>query len=130
MGRIEAVGLPSPRDCPGMVGVGVSLLGVAVSFALLVIYGGPIWSFALLVLFAFLGWTSFVWCAVWDESAPTIWGCPGAVGIVVGVVAGVVGVVLGLVLGAPIWSYLLVAASAVVVAGSLRWCHRRDVAVG
>lgn len=115
----KRVGLPSPRECPGMMGVLVSLLGAAGSFWLLLVYDGAIWGFTLLTLFAVLGWISFIWCGVWAESTPDERTGAGFIGVVFGVIGIGVGILAVIVYGAPTWSYAIVVVSFVVFAGSL-----------
>lgn len=119
MGLFDQVGLPGPRECPGMVGVLLSLLGAAGSFWLLLVYNGAVWGFTLLALFAVLGWTSFIWCVVWAESAPEERTGAGFIGVVVGAVGLGVGLLFVIVYGASTWSYTIVVLSFVVFAGSL-----------
>lgn len=119
MGVFKRVGLPSPRECPGMIGVLVSLLGAAGSFWLLLVYDGAIWGFTLLTLFAVLGWISFIWCGVWAESTPDERTGAGFIGVVFGVIGIGVGILTVIVYGAPTWSYAIVVVSFVVFAGSL-----------
>ena len=119
MGLFERVGLPSPRECPGMIGVLVSLLGAAGSFWLLLVYDGAIWGFTLLTLFAVLGWISFIWCGVWAESTPDERTGFGFIGVVFGVIGIGVGLLTVIVYDAPTWSYAIVVLSFVVFAGSL-----------
>lgn len=126
MGIFERAGLPRPSECPGMLGVLVSLVGAAGSIWAFLSYGRPIWSFALLALFALLGWTSFIWCVVWEESTPEERISAGFIGLVAGSVGFGVGVIAGFVYGSPTWSYVLIALSALVVAGSLvEWGRSR-----
>lgn len=111
--------IPSPRECPGMIGLLISLLGAAGSILALSAYNRTVWGFTLLTLFAVLGWVSFVWCGVWVQSAPKERTGAGFIGVVAGAIGLGVGLVSVLVYGAPTWSYMLVILSFVVFAGSL-----------
>lgn len=126
MGLFKRVGLPSPRECPGMIGVIISLLGAAGSFWLLLVYDGAIWGFTLLTLFAVLGWISFIWCGVWAESTPEERTGAGFIGVVFGVIGIGVGLLSVIVYDAPTWSYVIVVLSFVVFAGSLVQWGRRE----
>jgi len=119
MDLFKQAGLPSPRECPGMIGVLVSLLGAAGSAWLLVVYNGAVWGFTLLSLFAVLGWVSFIWCGVWAESAPEERTGAGFIGVVVGAIGLGVGLIFVIIYGAPAWSYTIAILSFVVFAGSL-----------
>ena len=115
----ERAGLPSPRECPGMIGILVSLLGAAGSFWAMVAYDGAIWGFTFLALFAMLGWVSFIWCGVWAQSTPDERTGAGFIGVVAGAVGFGVGLVGVIVYGAPAWSYVIVILSFIVFAGSM-----------
>jgi len=70
MDPFDTLGLPSPDECIGMVGLIVSVLGAIVGIVWLTVYEGQILSFALVVASAFLGWISFMYCEVWEQSLP------------------------------------------------------------
>ena len=122
MGSVVQSDLSSPRDCRGIIGVVVSLLGVLGSLFLLIMYERQIWGFTLLVLFALVGWTSFLWCAVWTQSVPEERTGLAFIGVLVGVIGLGVGLLSVIVYGGPEWSHVLVLLSFVVAALSLlRW---------
>lgn len=117
-----SLGLSDPRECVGVIGILVSLLGAAGSLWVLVVFEGPIWGFALLVLFAVLGWTSFLWCGAWAQSPPADRTGAAFIGVVVGAVGLGVGILSVILFEAPTWSYLVAILSFVVFAGStLLW---------
>ena len=101
-----------------MIGVVVSLLGAAGSVLVLLVYNRSIWGFTLLALFAVLGWTSFIWCGVWAQSAPEERTGAGFIGVVVGAIGLGVGLVFVVFDGAT-WSYTIAVLSFLVFAGSL-----------
>lgn len=70
MEPFDTLGLPSPEECPGMLGLIVSVLGAIVGILWLIIYSGGVWSFALIALSGLLGWVSFMYCGVWEQSLP------------------------------------------------------------
>lgn len=119
MSLSTVLAIPSPRECQGIVGVVVSILGAGGSIATLVAYEGAIWAFVLLALFALLGWTSLLWCVAWAETTPDLREGVGLIGVVAGSVGIGVGLIAGVLYGSPVWSYLLVLASALVVAVSI-----------
>lgn len=119
MGVFERIGLPSPRECPGMIGILVSFLGAAGSFWALVMYDRAIWGFTLLALFAALGWTSFIWCGIWAQSTPEERMGSAYIGVIAGGIGFGVGLIFVIVFGGPTWSYAIVILSFVVFAGSL-----------
>lgn len=124
MGFFDRLGLPSPKDCPGLVGLLVSLLGAVGSIWALFIYEMAVWGFTLLTLFAVLGWTSFIWCGVWAQSTPGEQTGPGFIGVVFGAVGLGVGLLSVIGFGAPIWGYTIVVLSFIVFAGSLVYWGR------
>lgn len=113
------VGLPTPRECPGMAGIVVSLLGAAGSIWVLWAYDQSVWGFTLLALFAALGWTSFVWCGVWAQSTPEERSGAGFIGVVVGAIGLGVGLVFVVVFDGAMWGYTIAVLSFLVFAGSL-----------
>lgn len=123
MGVFERVGLPGPGECPGILGILVSVIGAAGSFGAIVVYDRAVWAFTLLALFALLGWVSFIWCSVWAESAPEDRIGAGVIGVVTGGIGLGVGIIAVILYSAPLWSYLIVGLSFIVAAGSLvyRW---------
>ena len=126
MGARRRSGIPGPSECPGMIGVLLSLVGAAGSLWILVVEDSAIWGVALLALFAVLGWTSFIWCAVWAESAPDERIGAGFIGVVVGGIGIGVGIASVVIYGAPSWSYILVGLAFAVFAGSLvQWGRTR-----
>lgn len=64
------VGLPSPAECPGVLGVVVSLLAALVAVAWGFVYGGGLAAFLLVVLAGLVGWVSFMYCVAWEGSWP------------------------------------------------------------
>lgn len=70
MEPFDTLGLPSPDECPGILGVVVSLFGGIAGLAWLILYNGFLWSFLLIIASAFLGWVSFMYCVAWDRSLP------------------------------------------------------------
>ena len=119
MGLFARLGLPSPRDCPGIIGILVSVLGAAGSFWLLVMYDRAIWGFTLLAMFAVLGWISFIWCGFWLESPPEERTGVGFIGVIVGAIGLGVGIISVILYGAPTWSYIIVILSFIVFAVSM-----------
>lgn len=70
-------------------------------------------------MFALLGWTSFLWRTVREETPPETREGPGIVGIVAGSVGLGVGPVSGPIYGSPLWGYVIVGLSVIVIGGSL-----------
>jgi hypothetical protein len=123
---MKNVAIPSPRECPGMIGVMLSLLGAAGSLGAMMVYDRAVWGFALLALFAVLGWVSFIWCGVWAESTPDERTGVGFLGVVVGAIGLGVGLISLIVFGAPTWSYAIVVVSFIMFAGSfVQWGRDR-----
>jgi len=70
MQPFDSLGLPSPDECPGILGLLVSFAGAIVGVVWLFFYGGPVWSYVLIILSGLLGWLSFMYCEVWEQSLP------------------------------------------------------------
>lgn len=70
MEPFDALGVPSPDECWGMLGLMLSILGTIVGIVWLFWFEGQLWSFLLIVLSALLGWVSFMYCQVWEQSIP------------------------------------------------------------
>jgi len=70
MEPFDTLGLPSPDECLGVLGLIVSIVGAIVGIVWLIRFDGQILSFVLIVLSAVLGWVSFMYCEVWEQSLP------------------------------------------------------------
>lgn len=70
MQPFDWLGLPSPDECLGILGLLISVVGAALGVLWLFVYDGGIPSFVLIVLSALLGWISFMYCGVWEQSLP------------------------------------------------------------
>lgn len=70
MEPFDTLGIPSPDECLGILGLIVSFVGAAIGIVWLFFYDGQTWSFILVVLSALLGWVSFMYCEVWEQSLP------------------------------------------------------------
>lgn len=70
MEPFDTLGLPSPDECLGALGLIISIVGAVVGIVWLIRYDGQILSFGLIVLSALLGWVSFMYCEVWEQSLP------------------------------------------------------------
>jgi len=70
MQPFDALGLPSPDECPGILGLLVSVVGAVLGIVWLFVYSGPVWSYVLIILSALLGWLSFMYCEGWEQSLP------------------------------------------------------------
>lgn len=70
MGLSETLGVPSPDECVGVAGVAVSLVGLTVGVALLLLFQGGFLTWALVIASLLVGWVSFMYCVVWGESSP------------------------------------------------------------
>jgi hypothetical protein len=68
MGIFETAGIPSPDECVGVAGLSVSLVGLTLGVAALVLLDQTFPAFAVLVASAVVGWVSFIYCVVWGES--------------------------------------------------------------
>lgn len=68
MGVSEALGIPSPDECIGVVGLAVGLAGTTLGVAALLLLEGGFAAWALVVAGLFVGWVSFLYCVVWGES--------------------------------------------------------------
>jgi len=66
----DALGLPSPDECLGVLGLLVGILGGIVGVVWLFFYDGSIPSFVLIAVSALVGWVSFMYCEVWEQSLP------------------------------------------------------------
>lgn len=70
MEPFDTLGIASPDECLGVLGLIISILGAILGIVWLIWYTGGIPSFALIVLSALLGWVSFMYCEVWEQSLP------------------------------------------------------------
>lgn len=61
------LGLPDPEECPGVVGLVVSLVGVTAGAALHTFTNADLAGFVVIVLALLVGWTSFLYTVVWGE---------------------------------------------------------------
>ena len=71
MGLFERLGVPSPDECLGIVGLSLALFGLTVGVVWLLLLDGEFYAWALVVASLFVGWASFLYCIVWGESTPT-----------------------------------------------------------
>ena len=72
MQPFDLLGLPSPEDCYGMIGVLVSLVMALIAFVWVGLFQGGTSAFLLLALGVVLGISSFIYCAIWEQSNPII----------------------------------------------------------
>lgn len=70
MEPFETLGIPSPDECLGMVGLLVGLAGVVAGLVWLLAYDGATPSFVLVVLSLLVGWVSVLYCTTWEGSSP------------------------------------------------------------
>ena len=70
MEPFDTLGLPSPDECLGTLGLIVSIAGAVVGIVWLISFGGQLGGFVLIALSALLGWVSFMYCEVWEQSLP------------------------------------------------------------
>ena len=59
------VDIPSPRDCIGVAGMAIGLVGVLASFVLLVVDIGPTWWYVFLASGTLVA-ASFFYCMIWE----------------------------------------------------------------
>jgi uncharacterized membrane protein len=64
----ERLGIPSPDECVGVLGLAASLFGVTVGVAALFLLEQSLPGFAIVVGSLLIGWASFIYCVVWGES--------------------------------------------------------------
>jgi len=64
----EALGLPDPDECIGIAGLTISVIVAVIGLAWLLVYQGGLASFGLVILAAFVGWVSFMYCESWEGS--------------------------------------------------------------
>ena len=63
----ETLGLPSPDECIGVVGLTTSLLILTIGIVVHLFVVATIWSFALIVAGLFIGWVSIIYCGLWSQ---------------------------------------------------------------
>ncbi len=63
----ETLGLPSPDECIGVIGLTVSLALLTVGIVIHLFVAATVWSFAVIVAGLFVGWTSFIYCGLWSQ---------------------------------------------------------------
>lgn len=64
----ERLGIPSPDECVGVVGLVVSLVGVTVGVVALLVFSEELAVVAVIIASLLLGWVSVLYCVVWGES--------------------------------------------------------------
>ena len=69
MQPFDLLGLPSPEDCYGMIGVLVSLVMALIAFVWVGLFQGGTSAFLLLALGVVLGISSFIYCMIWGQSS-------------------------------------------------------------
>lgn len=68
MSVFETLGIPSPDQCVGVVGLSISLVGMTIGVAALAYYEQSLPVFGIIVASLFIGWVSFLYCVIWGES--------------------------------------------------------------
>ena len=63
----ETLGLPSPGDCIGVLGLSVSLVILTIGIVVHLLILATIWSFVLIVAGLFIGWVSIIYCGLWTQ---------------------------------------------------------------
>ena len=61
-----ALELPTPRDCPAILGVGASIVGGLVGLLAIVAWDVRPWGFVLLALSGWVAFTSVIVCLAWE----------------------------------------------------------------
>lgn len=70
MEPFATLGIPSPAECPGILGLLFSVVAALVGVVWLFAYAGGLGSFLLIALAGLVGWVSFMYCVVWEGSWP------------------------------------------------------------
>lgn len=70
MQPFDYLGLPSPDECIGILGLIVSVVAAIAGSLWLIQYDGGVWSFVVIALSGLLGWVSFMYCGAWNQSHP------------------------------------------------------------
>ena len=68
MSVFESIGLPSPDECVGVLGLSISLIGITIGVGALLFLESTVPAFVLVVASLLVGWVSFLYCVVWGES--------------------------------------------------------------
>jgi len=69
---VRPMELPSPRECPGILGIPVGFLGALAGLALVLFGDVTPWGFVILALSGWVAFTSVIVCLAWewDHFAP------------------------------------------------------------
>ena len=67
----EYLGLPSPDECVGVIGLTASLLLLTIGVATHLFVADTIWSLGVIITGLFVGWVSFMYCIVWGRGVPS-----------------------------------------------------------
>ena len=66
----DYLGLPSPDECIGVVGLTASLILLTIGIGLHLFVVDSIWTFGVIIAGLFVGWVSFMYCLVWGQGLP------------------------------------------------------------